>query len=136
MTGKIEYAGIGSLIEKLTRARRRTKALAVGAAAHHDWLVSLARGLSDEGVLIVFYADAARMRTLRDEFEHAGVAGRTNVMLGNPALLVRKVAGPFEVVLNCESGDEETWRARLMPLVAPGGVLIAAIGDGIRIDVR
>jgi predicted O-methyltransferase YrrM len=136
VTGKIDERDIGGLIEKLARAQGATRALGVGAANHHGWLVSLARALPHDGRLIVFYPDAPGMRAVRDEFDRAGLAGRANVMLGNPALLVRKVAGPFDVILNCEAGDEEAWRTRLTPLLAPRALLISRWEDGIRIEAR
>jgi predicted O-methyltransferase YrrM len=133
VTGNFDDAAVGDLIERLARARGARKALAVGSPDHHDWLVSLARGLPADGVLIVFYPDAAGMRAVRESFDRAHVANRANVMLGNPALLVRKVAGPFDVVLNCDGHDEDAWRARLIPLVAPRGLLISASPDGVAI---
>ncbi len=136
MPGKVDDQDIGGLIEKLAKAQGAAKALAVGAPDHHAWIVSLARALPENGMLIVFYPDAAGMRGLREKFERAGVAKRTNVMLGHPALLVRKVAGPFEIVLNCEPGDDKGWRQRLIPLVAAGGLFVSAWEDGILIDAR
>ena len=136
MTSKTEEPALGGLIEKLAAVRAADKALAVGAERHHGWLVSLARGLRPDGLLIVFYPDAEGMRALRAEFDAAGFGGRASVMLGDPALLVRKVAGPFDVVLNCAAGDEAAWRARLMPLVRPRGLLVSAWQDGIAIVVK
>lgn len=136
MTGKIDKADLGGLIEKLAHVKGAAKALGIGAAHHHDWLVSLARGVRMDGMLIVLAPGPEGMRALRAAFEAAGVAARAHVMPGNPALLVRKVAGPFDIVVNCEEGNEEVWRARLTPLVARGGLLITAWEDGIRIEAR
>lgn len=133
MAGKVDDAALGRLIEKLARAAEARKALAIGRADRHGWLVSLARGLHAEGVLIVLYPDREGMRLLRAEFDRAGVASRANVMLGNPALLVRKVAGPFDIVVNCDAGDAAAWQARLAPLVARDGVLITPWEGGIAI---
>lgn len=93
-----------------------------GDASAHDGLVERARALPPDGMLICIEGgrDAAARATAA--FQAAGVAGRAHVMVGDPALFIGKVAGPFDVIVVCVDDDTAARVApRLQRLLAPDG---------------
>jgi predicted O-methyltransferase YrrM len=69
--------------------------------------------------------NAERAREARGNFERAGVADRTSVIVGDAQRMLAKVAGPFDLIF--QDGDKiqyEPMLDRLVHLLRPGGLLV------------
>lgn len=75
-----------------------------------DEAVARARGIPEDGLLICIEGDRRIAATLTEAFAREGVSARAHVMTGDPALFIRKVAGPFDLIV---LGGDETTAARL-----------------------
>lgn len=88
--------------------------------------VHLARALAVDGLLLTVERDPARAAMARVHFERGGLAQRVNVMVGEAARLVYKVAGPFDVVFQDGGKDQyEPLLDRLVDLLRPRGILVS-----------
>jgi predicted O-methyltransferase YrrM len=117
-------AEVGALLSVLVRAVGARRILEIGTAIGYSgsWL---ARALEPGGLLLTIEFDAARADRARHNFERTGVADRANVMVGDAARLVHKVAGPFDLIFN--DGDKAQYEPlldRLVTLLRPGGLLV------------
>lgn len=100
--------------------RSAAKALLVGGGAPDAERLAAALGPDPE--IICFAVDRSAGETVRraigDRLPHARIA----VMLGDPALLVHKVSGPFDVIVDAHQGGAAR-RELLRSLLAEGGEL-------------
>jgi predicted O-methyltransferase YrrM len=80
--------------------------------------------LAPDGMLIVMEADAARAAEIRSRLATEGLGNRATVIGGDPARMLYKLAGPFDVIF---CGDaHESVRPMLQKLLATDGVLMPA----------
>jgi len=117
-------AEVGALLRVLAIAAGATRILEVGTAIGYSGLW-LAGALPPDGMLLTIELDENRAREARANFERAGVAGRVNVMIGDAARLVAKVAGPFDLIF--QDGAKSLYSPlleRLVTLLRPGGLLV------------
>jgi predicted O-methyltransferase YrrM len=99
----------------------RPRVLALGVTGADD----LAGRVAGSGMMIAIEADRRRADRARERFALAGVGERAHVMIGDPVLLLSKVAGPFDVIVVEAglSGDPRV-ATRLASLLAPGGEVV------------
>jgi len=117
-------AEVGALLRVLAIAAGATRILEVGTAIGYSGLW-LAGALPPDGMLLTIELDESRAREARANFERAGVAGRVNVMIGDAARLVAKVAGPFDLIF--QDGAKSPYSPlleRFVALLRPGGLLV------------
>lgn len=85
-------------------------------------VLALARALPPDGRMICIDGNRDAAARAGEAFAREGLHDRVSVMIGDPALFVRKVAGPFDLIVIVADGDA---RARLdghLPrIAAPGG---------------
>ena len=117
-------AEVGALLHVLARAVGATRVLEIGTAIGYSgtWL---ARALPTGGMLLTMEMNAERARVARANFERAGVADRTSVIIGDAHRMLAKVAGPFDLIF--QDGDKlqyEPMLDRLVDLLRPGGLLV------------
>jgi predicted O-methyltransferase YrrM len=115
---------VGALLHVLTLAIGSRRALEIGTAIGYSgtWI---ARALPQGGMLITFELDPKRSARAKANFARAGVAERTSVMIGDAALLLEKVQGPFDFIF--QDGDKRQYESmlpRLTALLRPGGLLV------------
>jgi len=93
--------------------------------------LSVARALPSGGMLLVMDADHEHGAAVRRTFADAGVADRASVIIGDPARMLYKIAGPFDLIV-CDITDPagDTLRAALTKLLAPTGRLVKPTGIG------
>jgi predicted O-methyltransferase YrrM len=118
-------AETGALLRVLALAVGATRILEIGTAIGYSG-VWLAGALPPGGTLVTMEAQADRAKQARDNFSRAGLGDRANVMVGDAALLVAKVSGPFDLIF--QDGDKLQYGPmldRLVHLLRPGGLLIA-----------
>ena len=110
-------AGVSQTTSRTSGRRVLVVGRAPGPAA-----LQLARGLAPGDLLICIDGDRAAAARAAEAFAREGLKDRANVMVGDPALFIRKVAGPFDLIL---IQVEEATAARIEPhlerLLAPGG---------------
>ena len=115
---------VGRLLETIVLATKASQVLEIGTANGYSALW-LAQSLPPDGRLISFEIDPSRAQLARGHLNEAGLGDRVTVMVGNSALLVHKVAGPFDVIFN--DGDKRQYPQlldRLVTLLRPGGALV------------
>lgn len=84
-------------------------------------VLALARGLPDGGRLICLDGDRAAAARATAVFADEGLASRASVITGDPALFLRKVAGPFDlIVIVVPAALRARVDAHLTRLCAPG----------------
>jgi predicted O-methyltransferase YrrM len=59
--------------------------------------------LTPDGMLIVMEPDAARATEIREHLSSEGFGNRATVIAGDPARLLYKLAGPFDVIFCSEA---------------------------------
>ncbi len=118
-------AEVGAMLRVLALAIGATKALEIGTAVGYSG-IWLAGALPPGGMLITLELSEERAREARSNFERAGVADRSTILVGDASLKLAKVAGPFDVIfLDTDKQLYLTLLDRLVALLRPGGLLIA-----------
>src|SRR5262249_50495056 len=117
-------AEVGALLRVLASAIRARRILEIGTAIGYSgtWLAGV---LPPDGMLLTLEIDPARARLAREHFTRAGLADRVNVMVGDAAQSIAKVAGPFDLIF--QDGDKPLYSLlldKLVTLLRPGGVLV------------
>ena len=114
----------GALLHALTRISGATRVLEIGTAIGYS-TVWMATALPSSGLLVTLERDHARATTARGYLRDAGVDDRVNVMIGDAARYLYKLAGPFDLIF--QDGDKTHYGPLLDTLVAllrPGGLLV------------
>ena len=98
--------------------------LIVGASEGPE-LLGLAQTLDAAGSMICIEGDREAAARATEAFAREGLRGRVSVMTGDPALFVRKVAGPFDLIVVRVPGEAARARVEthLPRLLAPGGAV-------------
>jgi predicted O-methyltransferase YrrM len=117
-------AEVGALLRVLTLTTGATRVLEIGTAIGYSgiWMAGV---LPKGGMLITMEVDEQRAKIARDNFSRAGLADRVNVVVGNAARMLHKIAGPFDLIF--QDGDKRQYGPmldRLIELLRPGGVLV------------
>jgi caffeoyl-CoA O-methyltransferase len=117
-------AEVGALLQVLARAAGARRILEIGTAIGYSG-IWLARALPPDGMLLTMEMNAERAREARANFERAGVADRTSVIVGDAQRMLAKVAGPFDLIF--QDGDKAQYEPmldRLVQLLRPSGLLV------------
>jgi predicted O-methyltransferase YrrM len=115
---------VGALLQVLTLAVGAQRVLEIGTAIGYS-AIWIARALPPAGMLITLEIDVDRAARAKANFARAGVADRANVMIGDAYVLLAKVRGPFDLIL--QDGDKlqyGTLLDRLIDLLRPRGLLV------------
>jgi spermidine synthase len=96
----------------------RARALLIGGGAADAERV--AARIRPDAQVICFAPDRAAGDAIRQAFAARVPGARVAVMLGDPALLVSKVAGPFDLIVDAHPGSFAR-RERLRTLTTDGG---------------
>ena len=117
-------AEVGALLRVLVTAVGATRILEVGTCIGYSG-IWLAGALPPGGMLITMEKDPERAAIAKTNFERAGLADRVSIMVGDAALKIVKVAGPFDLIF--QDGHKPLYNTLLDPLVSrlrPGGLLV------------
>jgi protein-L-isoaspartate O-methyltransferase len=101
--------------------QRAKRVLVVGLPANES-IASVTAMLAPDGKLIIMEPDAARSVELRARLSAEGMENRATVIGGDPARMLYKLAGPFDVIV-C-SGAHPSVSPLLQKLLATDGVMI------------
>ncbi len=115
---------VGALLEVLARAVGAQRILEIGTAVGYSG-IWLARALPVDGQLFTIEIDPQRAAAARANFKRAGMDTRVNVLVGDAARLVHKIAGPFDLIFNDGSKLQyEPLLDHLVSLLRLGGLLV------------
>lgn len=117
-------AEVGVLLQVLATSVRAERILEIGTAIGYSG-IWLANALPPGGMLFTIEKDPNLAAEAKTNFARAGLADRVSVMVGDAALKVLKVAGPFDLIF--QDGAKPLYNTLLDKLVAllrPGGVLV------------
>jgi predicted O-methyltransferase YrrM len=117
-------AEVGALLNVLARAVGARRVLEIGTAIGYSG-IWLARALPAGGMLLTMEMNPERARAARANFDRAGVADRTSVIVGDAQRMLAKVAGPFDLIF--QDGDKlqyEPMLDRLVDRLRSGGLLV------------
>ena len=118
-------AEVGALLRVLATAIGATRMLEIGTAIGYSG-IWLARALPAHGMLFTMEKDPGRAAMAKENFVRAGVADRVSIMVGDAALKVAKVSGPFDLIF--QDGHKPMYNTlldRLVALLRPGGLLVS-----------
>lgn len=117
-------AEVGALLRVLALSIGAARILEIGTAIGYSG-IWLAGALPKGGMLITLELNPERAAIARDNFAKAGLGDRVSVMVGDAALLVAKVAGPFDLIFQDGSKKQYvTLLDRLVDRLRPGGLLV------------
>jgi predicted O-methyltransferase YrrM len=117
-------AEVGALLRVLATAVGASRVLEIGTAIGYSG-IWLAGALPPGGMLLTLEKDEERAREARENFARAGMADRVSVIVGDAALKIAKVAGPFDLIF--QDGAKHLYTPlldRLVSLLRPGGLLV------------
>jgi predicted O-methyltransferase YrrM len=117
-------AEVGALLRVLATSVGATRILEIGTCTGYSG-IWLARALPEDGMLITMEKDPDRAAVAKANFERAGLSDRVSIMIGDAALKIAKVSGPFDLVF--QDGHKPLYNTLLDPLVKllrPGGLLV------------
>ena len=89
--------------------------------------VDLAQTLPSGGMLIVMDEDVDRGSRTRQRLAEAGLADRATVILGDPARMLYKIGGPFDLIVCEDRRAGDRLRATFEKLLAPHGRLMMTL---------
>jgi predicted O-methyltransferase YrrM len=117
-------AEVGALLRVLVLATRATRVLEIGTCIGYSgvWLAGV---LPNGGTLITMESDRQRADVARENFSHAGLADKVNVIVGDAQRMLQKVSGPFDLIF--QDGDKKLYGPlldKLVRLLRPGGLLV------------
>jgi predicted O-methyltransferase YrrM len=96
--------------------------LVVGASGG-ERVLAAARCVPDDGLMICVDGDRDSAREAAAAFAREGLGARVSIMTGDPALVVGKVAGPFDLILTAEGWGDRLAGALRARLAAGGRIL-------------
>lgn len=117
-------AEVGVLLQVLATSIRAERILEIGTAIGYSG-IWLANALPPGGMLFTMENDPHLAAEAKTNFARAGLADRVSVMVGDAALKVLKVAGPFDLIF--QDGAKPLYNTlldKLIALLRPGGVLV------------
>lgn len=116
----------GRMLRVLTEAAGAKNVVEIGTSTGYSglWFALALQGTG--GRLTTFDIDPGRAATARKHFEQAGVADRVTVVVGDAHQTVTTLKDPIDVVfLDADKEGYVDYLKKLLPLVRPGGLLLA-----------
>ncbi len=117
-------AEVGALLRVLATSIAAERILEVGTAIGYSG-IWLAGALPKHGMLITMEKDPDRAALAKSNFERAGLSDRVSVLVGDAALKITKVSGPFDLIF--QDGHKPLYNTlldKLVTLLRPGGLLV------------
>ncbi len=112
------------LLRALVISLGARRILEIGTAIGYS-AACMALAMPGDGLLLTMEMDVERAATARQNFVRAGVDAKVNVIVGDAARFIHKVAGPFDLIF--QDGSKQLYEPLLDRLVAhlrPGGMLV------------
>jgi caffeoyl-CoA O-methyltransferase len=116
----------GRLLRLLTEAMGAKRVIEIGTSTGESaiWLALALR--KTEGTLVTYEIDPERARIARENFRKAGVDDIVTLVLGNAHEEVKRLKDPVDMLfLDADKEGYLDYLDKLLPLVRPGGLVIA-----------
>jgi len=121
LSGHVE----GQLLRMLVRATGARRVLEIGMFTGYSAL-AIAEALTGDGVVVACEIDAEVARFAREHFAASPAAARIDVRVGPAAESLADLEGPFDLVfIDADKPGYPDYLAKLLPLVRPGGLILA-----------
>jgi predicted O-methyltransferase YrrM len=122
----------GRLLRVLTEATGAKKVVEIGTSTGYSGLwLSLALQKTG-GRLITFEIDPGRAAQAREHFRKAGVAQLVTVVEGDAHKTVTQLQEPIDLVfIDADWGGYTDYLNKLLPLVRPGGLILAHNAESV-----
>jgi predicted O-methyltransferase YrrM len=116
----------GKALRLLTEAADAKNVIEIGTSTGYSGLwISMAL-LHTGGHLTTFEIDHQRAEMARGHFKDAGVEKVVTVIEGDAHVEVKKLKGPIDVAfIDADKGGYVDYLSKLLPLVRPGGLILA-----------
>jgi caffeoyl-CoA O-methyltransferase len=119
-------AADGRLLRLLTEAANAKYVVEIGTSTGLSGLWFCIALEKTGGKLTTFEYDAGRAATAKKHFKDAGVDGLATVVEGDAHLTVTRLKQPIDVVfIDADKEGYVDYLQKLMPLVRPGGLILA-----------
>lgn len=116
----------GRLLRLLAESSGARNAVEIGTSTGYSGLWLLLALAKTGGRLTTFEIDRGRHEMARRHFERAGVAGSTLLVLGDAHREVARLRDPIDLLfLDADKDGYLDYLRRLLPLVRPGGLVVA-----------
>src|SRR5215470_273862 len=116
----------GRLLRILAESIGAREVVELGTSTGYSglWLALALRATG--GKLTTFEIDPGRAATARENFKRAGVDDLVTVVLGDAHVSVSRVKGPIDLVfIDADKEGYLDYLDKLLPLVRPGGLIVA-----------
>lgn len=127
----------GRLLRLLTQAAGAKRVVEIGTSNGYSgiWICLALRRTG--GTLTTFEIDPGRAALARENFARAGVADLVRLVEGDAHQEVSRVEGPIDVVfLDADKSGYRDYLEKLLPLVRPGGLILAHNTSNAGPDMR
>jgi caffeoyl-CoA O-methyltransferase len=116
----------GRILRLLTEAAGAKNVVEIGTSTGYSGLWFSLALQGTKGRLTTFEIDPGRAAAARKHFDQAGVADRVTVIVGDAHETVTALKQPIDVVfLDADKEGYVDYLKKLLPLVRPGGLLLA-----------
>jgi caffeoyl-CoA O-methyltransferase len=118
--------GTGRILRLLTEAAGARNVVEIGTSTGYSGLWFCLALQRTGGRLTTFEIDPGRANTARQNFDKAGVGQLATVVEGDAHEEITRLKEPIDVLfLDADKGGYPDYLNRLLPLVRPGGLIIA-----------
>lgn len=116
----------GRLLRILAESMGAQQVVEIGTSTGYSGLWLLLALNKTGGSLVTYEIDTERSAIARGNFERAGVGALATIVLGDAHEEVRKLRGRIDLLfLDADKDGYPDYLRRLLPLVRPGGLIIA-----------
>jgi predicted O-methyltransferase YrrM len=116
----------GRLLRLLAEAAGARNIVEIGTSTGYSGLWLCLALQATGGRLTTFELDAGRAATARRHFQQAGVDGLVTIVQGDAHENVGRLKDPIDVLfIDADKEGYEDYLTRLLPLVRPGGLILA-----------
>jgi len=121
----------GRLMRMLTETLRAKHVVELGTANGYSALWFCLALRSTGGKLTTYEIDQKRIALAKENFKRAGVMDLLTLVEGNAHETIKKLKGPIDLILlDAEKEGFTDYLKKLLPLVRPGGLIIAHDSSG------
>lgn len=116
----------GEALWLLTEAAKARRVAEIGTSTGYSGLWFCLALTATDGHLTSFEINHQRATEARRHFKEAGVADRVTVIEGNAHETLSKLKGPVDVVfIDADKGGYVDYLNKVLPMVRPGGLILA-----------
>lgn len=116
----------GRILRILTESIGATNVIELGTSIGYSGIWFCLALESTGGKLTTFDIDEGRVAKARENFKRAGVADRVTIVMGDAHETVKKLKDPIDLLfIDADKEGYLDYLQKLLPLVRPGGLIVA-----------